>query len=106
MGYLVYGASSEFEIDDRALAHLKVAISVKLRRQECFLVSWSNPVEKGSGRVSLWVSPHIPLVFRFHGSVAPELNQTWLSVLNDLSHSPHGLVLITEREAEALAAQH
>lgn len=104
MGYLVYGATNEFEIDDRTLAHLKVTVSMKLRRQESFFISWVNPVEKGSGRISLWVSPSIPLIFRFSGSKSPEMNTTWLEVLNELSHTPRGVVLTSEAEAEAYAA--
>lgn len=76
---------------------------MKLRRQECFFLSWSNPAERGSGRVSLWMSPNIPIAIRFSGSKAPELNEVWLRVLNELSHTPRGLVVITEREAEAYA---
>lgn len=106
MGYLQYGNGSEYEIEDRALAHLKVAVGQKLRRQECFFVSWTNSVEKGSGRISLWVSPNIPLVFRFSGSRVPDLNSVWLDVLRDLSHTPRGMVLVTEDEAEAYARQH
>jgi hypothetical protein len=103
MGYLSYGASAEYEFDDRVLAHLKVAISLKLRRQESFFLSWSNPTSKGSGRVSLWMSPNIPLMFRFAGSKAPELNDVWLRVLGELSNAPRGLVVVSEREAEAHA---
>ncbi|WP_306455236.1 DUF7882 family protein [Leucobacter celer] len=106
MGHLVYAASVEYPVEDRALAHLKVAIGMKLRRQESFFLSWTNPVERGSGRVSLWLSPSIPLIFRFSGSRAPELNETWIEVLGELSHTPRGLILITEKEAEAYAAQH
>ncbi len=106
MGYLIYGAAAEYEFDDRTLAHVKVAINMKLRRQECFFLSWSNPAEKGSGRISLWLSPGIPLIFRFAGSKAPELNQVWLRVLSELSHTPRGLLVISEREAEAYASSH
>ena len=100
MGYLNY-AGVEHEVEDRALAHLKVAVSQRLRRQESFFISWSNSVEKGSGRVSIWVSPNIPLTFRFSGSRPPELNQVWLDALMTLSHTPRGMVIITESEAEA-----
>lgn len=105
MGYLMYSNCAEYEFDDRTLAHLKVAINMKLRRQECFLMSWTNPVEKGSGRVSLWLSPNIPLVFRFSGSRAPQLNEAWLRVLNELSHTPRGLVVVEEKEAEEYLAR-
>lgn len=103
MGTFAYGDSGEYEFEDRTLAHLKVAISMKLRRQECFFLSWSNPSDRGSGRVSLWMSPNIPITIRFAGSRAPELNEVWLRVLNELSHTPRGLVVISEREAEAHA---
>lgn len=105
MGYLIYGAGAEYEIEDRALAHLKIAVGQKLRRQESFFVSWSNTLEQGSGRISLWVSPSIPLIFRFAGSRAPELNPIWLGVLRDLAHTPRGMVLLTESEAEAYAKE-
>lgn len=68
-------------------------------------MSWTNPVEKGSGRVSLWLSPNIPLVFRFSGSRAPQINEAWLRVLNELSHTPRGLVVVDEKEAEEYLAR-
>lgn len=102
MGYLIYGNASEYEIDDRALAHLKVVVGTKLRRQECFFLNWANEPEKGSGRISVWVSPTIPLQFRFSGSRPPTLNRVWLEVMSDLSHTSRGLVLLTEAEAEAI----
>lgn len=102
MGYLIYGNSSEYEIDDRALAHLKVVIGSKLRRQESFFLNWVNDPDSGSGRVSLWVAPSIPLQFRFFGSRPATLNRIWLEVMADLSHTVRGLVLIPEAEAEAI----
>ena len=104
MGFLMYGGSQEYEFEDRTLAHLKVAITIKLRRQESFLMSWTNPAERGGGRVSLWLSPTIPLTFRFSGSRPPQLNKVWLSVLNDFSNTARGLVVISEDEAQKHAA--
>lgn len=106
MGHLAYAGIAEYDFDDRALAHLKVAIGMKLRRQESFFISWSKPAEEGSGRFSLWVSPSTPLAFRFEGSRAPELNRVWIDVLSSLSHTPRGLIMISEVEAEHHAKQH
>lgn len=103
MGYLIYGNAAEYEIEDRALAHLKVAVGYKLRRQESFFISWTVPVEKGGGRFSVWVSPNVPIVFKFAGSRPPEINQTWVTVLRQLSGTQRGLVLVTEKEAEEFA---
>ncbi|MBK0417838.1 hypothetical protein JD276_02155 [Leucobacter sp. CSA1] len=104
MGHLVYDGAAEYEIEDRMLAHLKAAVGIKLRRQECFFISWANPVERGSGRISVWVSPHIPLVFRFSGSRPPELNPAWIDVMNRLANTPRGLIMISEQDAERIAA--
>lgn len=100
MGFMNYGGSQEYEFEDRTLAHLKIVITMKFQRQESFLISWVNPPERGSGRVSVWLSPSIPLSFRFSGSRAPQLSKEWLDVLIDSSHSPRGLLVISEQDAE------
>ena len=99
MGHLVYGHGAEYEVEDRALAHLKIALVAKLRLQESFLVNWSIPAAQGSGRVSLWIAPSIPLEFRFSGSKPPELNRVWLDALSRSSHGVRGMVLMNEDEA-------
>ncbi|WP_344751167.1 hypothetical protein [Gryllotalpicola koreensis] len=42
-GVLVYAGSESYEIEDRALAHVKIAITSNLRRNENFLLNWSVP---------------------------------------------------------------
>lgn len=103
MGHLHYSSVAQYEFEDRALAHYKLAISVKLRQQESFFVSWPNPNELGGGRVSIWLSPNIPILFKFAGSRPPEINPVWVDVLRDLSNTPRGMLLITEAEAKAYA---
>jgi hypothetical protein len=101
MGYLIYGAGAEYEIDDRALAHLKIAIVAKLRLQESFLVNWTLSAADGSGRVSIWLSPSVPVQFRFSENEPPELNKLWLQALARSSHSSRGMILIAEDQVEA-----
>ena len=103
MGYLIYGNGAEYELDDRVLAHLKVAIAAKLRIQESFLINWSIPASEGSGRVSLWISPSIPLQFRFSGGKAPELNRIWIDALARSSQGVRGMMVMAESEAERYA---
>lgn len=105
MGHLIYAATAEYPIEDRALAHLKAATGVKLRKTEGFFVSLTIPPEQGSGRISLWCSPFIPLVFRFSGSRPIELNPVWVEAYVALSHTPRGIQLISEREAEQFIAE-
>ncbi|MBP1326154.1 hypothetical protein JOF28_001386 [Leucobacter exalbidus] len=106
MGHLIYAATTEYPIEDRALAHLKAAVGMKLRLQESFFINWSLTHEEGSGRISLWCAPSIPLIFKFSGSRPIELNQVWVEVLTDLANTPRGLQIITEKDAERYHSTH
>ena len=90
MGKLVYGAGQEYDLDDRVLSHVKLAIVAKLRRHESFLLNWDVPVEQGSGRVSLWISREVPLAFQFSGSRPPAINTQWLEALMHTSQRTGG----------------
>ncbi|QDZ15161.1 DUF7882 family protein [Humibacter ginsenosidimutans] len=103
MGFLLYSDGSEYEFDDRTLAHLKVAITSKLRLKEGFLLSWRVPAEEGGGRVSLWLSPAIALQFRFTDATPPALNRKWLEGLSRSSHGPRGMIVLSEEDAEKLS---
>lgn len=82
MGKLVYGPQAlEIDFDDRLLAHLKIAMLTKLRRNESFSLSWTEPESSGYGRSSIWVHPTTPLHFRFYGSKRPALNRAWVETL-------------------------
>lgn len=102
MGYLIHGGH-EYEFEDRLLLHLKFVIGQKLRKQECFFLSWHRGTGEGSGRVSVWLSPYVTVAFRFSGSREPEYNQIWLKALTALAHTPRGLVVISEDDAERYA---
>lgn len=106
MGELVYGAGTSYEMDDRTLAHVKIAAGAKLRRQESFYLSWVIPANSGSGRVSLWLSPAIPLQFHFRGNTAAQLNRVWVRALEMTAISDRGMVVIPEEEAEAYIRDH
>jgi len=104
VGKLVYGSRSVgVEFDDRTLQHLQVAITQKLRRRESFTFSWRDPVAIGGGRSSFWMSPTIPLCFRYAGAGAAALNRAWVLALIDSSNSSGGLELVEEPEADSAA---
>ncbi|GAA4189869.1 hypothetical protein GCM10022219_06270 [Microbacterium oryzae] len=97
MGVLYYGANaSAIHIDDRALAHLKVVIISKLRRDESFSVSWRHPEEEDNGRSTIWVHPAIPLRFEFDEPQAPPLNREWVEELAVSANALGGIQLIEE----------
>jgi hypothetical protein len=92
MGVMLYGLPpTEVAVDDRTLAHLKVVIVNKLRRNESFLLSWQPDPATGEGRMSVWMHPSIPLQFRFEAARPPALNGAWLEEMARTSMAPEGL---------------
>lgn len=97
MGTIYYGGSATpIHIDDRALAHLKVVIAVKLRRGESFTVSWRHPEDQPRGRSTLWLHPSIPLRFVFDDPEPPELSRAWIEDLANSANSSGGIMLVSE----------
>lgn len=101
MAQLIYGAVATYEFDERTLAHLKIAITVKLRRRESFLLNWVVPSSDGSGRVSLWIASGVPISFSFREQRPPELNNVWLNALARSAHGLRGMTVMPESEAQA-----
>jgi hypothetical protein len=94
MGTIQYPASQFVaRFTDRELAHLKLVIVAKLRRNEPFTFSLDKP---DGGRVSLWIAAQIPLVFEFDDSTPIEINREWIDEMNQSASSLSGLVLSPE----------
>lgn len=97
MGKLIYGpAGSEVDIDDRALAHLKVVMLSKLRRGEGFAFSWSHGAEGGGGQTTVWLHPVQHVEFKFLGGRQVALNREWIDALLMSANSAGGLLLLPE----------
>lgn len=97
MGKLFYGVAADpIYIEDRALAHLKVAIATKLRRQESFTLSWKHPEGSPQGRSTIWLHPSIPLRFVFDEAETPQLNARWIQDLLTTASSSGGIGLVDE----------
>lgn len=106
MGTLYYGDSgTPIGIEDRALAHLKIAITTKLRRGESFTLSWRHADDQPRGRSTLWLHPSIPLRFVFDEPEAPELSRGWIEDLMRSANSTGGIQLIPEHlDTEPISA--
>jgi hypothetical protein len=97
VGTIYYGGSATpIHIEDRALAHLKVVIATKLRRDESFTVSWTHPDDQPRGRTTLWLHPSIPLRFVFDDPEPTELSRQWIEELANSANSSGGITLIAE----------
>jgi hypothetical protein len=101
MGKLYYGAARyEVEFEDRVLAHLQLVMTGKLRRSEAFLLSWTTPVERGSGRSMIWIHPTTDLHFQFSGNGRPAVNREWLERLAVLANTATGLYVTSEGDLQ------
>ncbi|WP_104082981.1 ATP-dependent DNA ligase [Cryobacterium sp. Y11] len=97
MGTLLYGNQGiVINFDDRALTHLQIVISTKLRRRESFIFTWSDSADEGSGRSAIWLDPTSTLHYRYFGSRTPAINREWIEALMLSANSTGGLVLIAE----------
>jgi len=97
VGKLVYGNGDlQIDIDDRTLAHLQIVIVAKLRRNEAFLLNWTNSPAVGDGRSSIWLQQAIPLYFTFAATESHQINRQWLELLTVSASSPGGLRLVEE----------
>ena len=97
MGTLLYGNPGiVITFDDRALMHLQIVISTKLRRRESFIFTWSDSVDEGSGRSAIWLDPTSTLYYRYFGSRTPSINREWIEALMLSANSAGGLVFIAE----------
>ncbi|MCT1364084.1 MULTISPECIES: hypothetical protein [unclassified Microbacterium] len=69
MGKLEYNSSHPpIEVDDATLAHLKIVIGTKLRRQKSFMMTWPSENTR-PGRLTVWMHPSIPLIFEFDSAI-------------------------------------
>lgn len=97
MGSLEYNSSRPaIVIDDETLAHLKVIIATKLRRQESFMMTWVADGETTSaGRLSAWVHPSIPIVMAFDAATMPRIDAQRIARMMQ-SLNAHGELLIDQ----------
>jgi hypothetical protein len=95
VGTLFYDGE-EFDFDDRVLTHLQIVISTKLRRREDFFLSWTQPMERGSGRHAIWIDNGVPLHFYYNGSRPASINREWIEALLNAAGMASGLQLMDE----------
>jgi hypothetical protein len=97
MGSLIYGSQNiEIAFDDRALMHLQIVITAKLRRRESFIFTWTNSLDMGSGRSAIWLDPSSTLYYRYSGNRMPSINKQWIAELMLSANSAGGLFFSPE----------
>jgi hypothetical protein len=96
MGKFFYEGGTKTELEDRALIHLQMVMTAKLRRGEPFAFTWREDVSVGGGRTTVWIHPGSALVFKFDGSRQPSINRDWIEALAFTANAPSGLYLVPE----------
>ena len=96
MGTFIYEGHQKAEIEDRALIHLQLVITAKLRRGEPFPFTWREDMSVGGGRTTVWLHEHSSITFKYHGSRQPPINRAWTDALAFTANAPSGLYLTPE----------
>lgn len=93
MGRLRYDGTSEpILIEDETLAHLKIVIATKLRRQESFMMTW-RPSSGTDKRATVWIHPAIPLQFGFDSADPPPVDARLVAEMMKALNASGELVL-------------
>jgi hypothetical protein len=92
MGTMTHG-NVTVEFEDRMLSHLQIVIVQRFRRGEPMVMSWLDSLAVGDGRSSIWMTPSLPVYFKFAGSRVPEIDRDWLARLSDSAGSSTGLIV-------------
>ena len=97
MSTLYYGSSEHaIEIEDYALAHLKVVIATKLRRNESFTLSWRHDGDQPLGRSTIWLHPSIQLRFEFDEPTPPPLDPARIHAYATSANTSGGVLIPEE----------
>lgn len=96
MGTFIYDGGPKVKIEDRALTHLQLVMTSKLRRGEPFSFTWRDDLSIGGGRTMVWIHPGSSLTFKYRGSSSPTLNRAWVEALATTASTPGGLHLVHE----------
>lgn len=92
MGSLAHG-NIVVDFEDRLLSHLQIVIVQRFRRNESLVMSWLDATSVGDGRSSLWMTPTMPVYFKFAGSRVPTIDEEWLQRLTESAASSTGLIV-------------
>lgn len=96
MGKFIYEGGPKVDIEDRALSHIQLVITAKLRRGEPFGFTWKEDASVGGGRTTVWVHAGSSIVFKYHGGRQPTINRAWIDALTFTVNAPSGLYLTPE----------
>lgn len=100
MGKFIIEGAVKTEIEDRALAHVQLVITAKLRRGEPFTFTWREDASVGGGRTTVWIHPASAIVYKYFGGRQPSINRAWVEALAFTANSPSGLYLVPEPQDE------
>ncbi|PPF74900.1 ATP-dependent DNA ligase [Pseudoclavibacter sp. Z016] len=94
MRFFYFGAQAQArEIEDRPLAHLKIAVLSLLRAGHSTALTLARPNSLGGGRETLWMTPMTDVRFRFIASRAISVDEAWVRSIIETASIPSRLRL-------------
>ncbi len=101
MGTLIYAGQPAFDLPDRQLRHVQLAVMFKLRHREHFSLSWEP--DEGDLGVTLWMNPSVSLQFVFTERKDRPANKAWVDALVATAISGNMVVIPEPVDAELVS---
>lgn len=104
MGTLVYGFGQRVAIDDRTLEHIRIAVTLLLRRGESFMLRLRARDDAAQSR-ALWVSPAIPLDFVMDAAEQQAVNSDWVRVITGGKDASGTVTVVPEEQVAGILTE-
>lgn len=99
MGHFVYqSADRPWAIDDRTVAHLRLVVMTKLRRDESFMLCLITPSESERW---FWMDAAVPIQFVTTVDRDWTINHAWIDALMRSANSADGMRILPEPPPDA-----
>lgn len=92
-------SNTSMTFQGRLLADVQAVIMTETRRRESFTSTWKDDMSTGGGRTTVYIHPHVFLIFKYSGGRTPSLTPAWLHALNYTTNSGRGLDINPEARA-------
>ena len=102
MGEFVYNGTAYMDVADDILGYLEAVIGAKLRLKQPFYLSWRLSPGTSESRTTVWLTPPVPLQYRYSTRGPRTLNPDKLRELMNQAHTAAGLLLVVDSSGHAV----
>ena len=102
MGSFAYNGSVFLDVADETLAYLEAVIGAKFRLRQSLYFGWRFSPGTGESRTVVWLTPDVPLQFRYTTRGPRLLEPDKLKELMTQAHTSVGLLLVIDAAGRAV----